>query len=87
MAGSEKAEYLAMLAEKDPEIRRLLEEGFEFVTNAFKQGCVPIGVKAKVDQEIVRRFAKEGYQMELGPAFDERGNVRSTMSSIWRKKS
>ena len=87
MAGSEKAAYLAMLAATDPEIRRLLDEGFEFVTNAFKQGCVPPGVKGRVDREIARRFAKEGYQVELGPAYDERGNVRSTMSSIWGKKA
>ena len=87
MAGSEKAEYLAMIAAKDPAIRHLLDEGFEFVTNAFKQGCVPTGVKARVDREIARRFAKEGYQVELGLAYDERGNVRSTMSSIWRKKT
>jgi len=78
---------LALIAEKDPEIRRLLDEGFEFVTNAFQQGCVPAGVKARVDREIARRFTKEGYHVELGPAYDERGNVRSTMSSIWRKKA
>ena len=36
MAETEKEAYLALIAERDPEIRTLLDQGFEFVTNAWK---------------------------------------------------
>jgi hypothetical protein len=32
MAETEKEAYLALIAERDPEIRTLLDQGFEFVT-------------------------------------------------------
>ncbi len=86
MGGSEKAEYLALLAQRDAKIRRLLDEGYEFVTNAFKPGFVPPGVKAREDREIARSHTKDGYQVELSTAYDERGSPRLTMSAIWRKK-
>lgn len=86
MGSSEKAEYLALLSEKDSNIRRLLEAGFEFVTNALKPGFVPPGIKAREDREVARRLRNEGYQVELGTAYDEQGNPRSSMSSVWRKK-
>ena len=86
MDGSEKAEYLALIAKKDPQIRHLVEEGFEFVTNAFKPGFVPPGIKAREDREIARRLTQEGYQVELRTAYDEHGTPRPTMSAIWRKK-
>jgi len=86
MGNSGKAAYLALIAQKDPQIRRLLDAGFEFVTNAFKPGFVPPGIKAKEDREIARRLTQDGYQVKLGPAYDERGSPRSAMSSIWRKK-
>ena len=81
-----KAEYLALISKQDPKIRRLLEEGFEFVTNAFKAGSVPPGIKAGEDREIARRLIKNGYQVELSTAYDEKGHPLPTMCSIWRKK-
>ena len=86
MAGQEKEAYVALIAERDPEVRSLLEQGFEFVTNAFKTGDVPPGIKAKTDQEHVRRLRQEGYQVDVSTAYDEQGHPRPTMSAIWRKK-
>jgi len=87
MGGLGKADYLALIAKQDPKIRRLFEQGFEFVTNAFKVGSVPPGIKAKEDREIARRLMKDGYQVELSTAYDERGHPLPTMCSIWRKKA
>ena len=86
MAGQGKEAYLALIAARDPKIRSLLEQGFEFVTNAFKAGATPPGIKAKTDREHVRSLQQEGYQVEMSTAYDEHGHPRPTLRSIWRKK-
>ena len=86
MAGNEKEAYLALIAACDPEIRALLDRGFEFVTNAFKAGAAPSGMKARTDREQVRRLQQEGYQVAVSAAYDEQGHPRSSLSAIWRKK-
>ena len=86
MAGHEKDAYLALIAARDPTIRALLDQGFEFVTNAFKAGAAPPGIKARTEQEHVRRLRQEGYQVELSTAYDEQGDPRPMLSAIWRKK-
>jgi hypothetical protein len=86
MAGQGKDAYLALIATYDPEIRALLDQGFEFVTNAFKAGAAPPGIKARTDREHVRRLRQEGYQVEISTAYDEQGHPRPTLSAIWRKK-
>ncbi|MBI3989507.1 MAG: hypothetical protein HY347_07805 [candidate division NC10 bacterium] len=85
MAGGREA-YLALLAGKDPKIQKLLDDGYEFVTNAFRPGAKPSGFKAKEDREIVRELQRQGYEVELWLAYDERGTAIATMSSIWRRK-
>jgi hypothetical protein len=86
MAGQEKDAYVAMIAQRDPQVRALVEQGFEFVMNALKPGAAPPGLKAKTDQEHVRRLRREGYQVEVTTAYDEEGHPRPTLSAIWRKK-
>ena len=86
MAGQGKEAYLALIAARDPKIRALIEQGFEFVTNALKAGAAPPGIKAKTDREQVRRLRQEGYQVEVSTAYDEHGDPRPTLSGIWRKK-
>jgi hypothetical protein len=86
MQGPEKDAYVALIAARDPQIRALLDQGFEFVTNAVKAGAAPPGIKAKTDQEHVRRLRQEGYQVEVTTAYDENGHPRPTLSTIWRKK-
>jgi len=86
MAENEKEAYLTLIAARDPEIRTLLDHGFEFVTNAFKVGAAPSGMKARTDREHVRRLQQEGYQVEVTTADDEQGQHRPSLSAIWRKK-
>src|SRR4029453_13259280 len=85
MGENEKKVYLALIAAQDPEIRTLLDQGFAFVTNAFKAGAAPSGMKARTDQAHVRRLQQAGYQVEVTAAYDEEGNPRPTRSRIWRK--
>jgi hypothetical protein len=86
MAGEEKDVYIAVLAARDPQIRSLIAQGFEFVTNAFKTGATPPGMKGKTDKEQVRRLQQAGYQVEVTTGYDEQGNPRPTLCAIWRKK-
>ena len=86
MAVNEKEAYLALIAAHDPEIRTLLDQGFEFVTNTFKAGSAPSGMKARTDREHVRRLQQEGYQVAVTAAYDEQGQHRPSLSAIWRKK-
>jgi hypothetical protein len=86
MAGQEKNAYVALIAARDPQIRTLLDQDFEFVMNAFKAGSAPPGMKVKTDREHVRRLQKEGYQVEVSTAYDEQGHPRPMLSAIWRKK-
>jgi hypothetical protein len=86
MAGQGKDAYVALIAARDPTIRALLDQGFEFVTNAFKVGAVPPGIKTQTDKEHVRRLQQAGYQVAVSTAYDEQGQPRPTLSAIWRKK-
>ena len=86
MAETEKETYLALIAAQDPQIRTLLDQGFEFVTNTFKADAAPSGMKARTDREHVRRLQQAGYQVEVTTAYDEQGQPRPTLSAIWRKK-
>ena len=47
MAENGKEPYLALIAARDPAIRTLLDQGFAFVTHAFKAGAAPSGMKAR----------------------------------------
>jgi hypothetical protein len=54
--------------------------------NAVKAGAAPSGIKARTDQEQVRRLQQEGYQVTVSTAYDEHGHPRPTLTAIWRKK-
>ena len=86
MAEQEKEAYLALIAAQDPQIRALIDQNFDFVTNAFKAGAAPSGMKARTDRDHVRRLQQEGYQVAVTAAYDEQGQLRPTLSAIWRKR-
>jgi hypothetical protein len=86
MVGQEKDAHVALMATRDPQIRALLDQGFEFVMNALRAGSVPPGMKAKTDREHIRRLQQEGYQVEVTTGYDEQGHPRPALSAIWRKK-
>lgn len=77
--------YLKLMVARDGDIRRLMEQGFEFVTNAFRRGAAPKGVRAKDADTMTARLRQDGYQVEAATAYDETGNALPSMASIWRK--
>ena len=86
MAENEKESYFALMSATDPEICALLDQGFEFVTNAFKASEAPAGMKDRTDQDHMRRLQREGYQVVISTAYDDQGHARPSLSAIWRKK-
>ena len=86
MAGQEKDVYIALIAARDAQIRALVEQGFEFVTNTFKAGSAPPGLKGNTDKGQVRRLQQAGYQVAVTTGYDNLGNPRPTLCAIWRKK-
>ena len=86
MAKQEKEASLTLIAAQDLQIRALLDQGFACVTNAFKAGAAPSGIKARTDRDHVRRLHQEGYQAEVSAADDAQGQPRPSLSAMWRKK-
>ncbi len=78
--------YIDLMASKDPAIKGLIEEGYEFVTNAFKSDSKPTGIRVKDAGTVASQLAEQGYQTELRSAFNEVGDPIPAMQSVWRKR-
>jgi len=78
--------FIDLMASKDPAIRRLVEQGYEFVTNAFQAGGKPAGLRVKDAHALVARLAGEGYLTALCSAYNEIGDPLPGMQSVWRKR-
>lgn len=81
-----RGEYVRLMAEKDAGIRRLIAQGYEFVTNAFRPGAAPKGVRAKDAEAVKARLRRDGYQVEAASAYNETGDVLLSMVSVWRRQ-
>ena len=77
--------YIDLMGSKDPAIKRLIDEGYEFVTNAFTTGSKPPGLRVKDAEAVASQLAQQGYLTELCPAYNEAGNPIPGMQSVWRK--
>lgn len=82
----EKEAHVRRMAERDPEILRLLTEGYEFVTNAFRAGRLPVGLHIPDADGVAGTLEREGYLAAIANAYDEQGIARPEMASVWRKK-
>ena len=78
--------YIELMASKDQAIRRLLEEGYDFVTNAFTPEARPAGLRVKDVATVASQLKQEGYVIELCPAYSEIGDSIPGMQSVWRKR-
>lgn len=78
--------YIDLMLSKDAAIRRVLEEGYDFVTNAFTSGARPAGVRVMDAATIASQLEQEGYQIEFCPAYNEVGDPIPGMQSVWRKR-
>ncbi len=78
--------FVDLMASKDPAIKRLVEQGYEFVTNAFQASDKPAGLRVKDAPALVAQLAREGYLTALCPAYNEIGDPIPGMQSVWRKR-
>lgn len=78
--------YLGLLRATDPQVASLLDRGFEFVTNAFRPGQAPRGVAARDSDQMAARLRRDGWEVELAAAYDERGKALPQMASLWRRR-
>jgi hypothetical protein len=78
--------YIDLLVSKNSAIRRLVEEGYDFATNAFTSEARPAGVRVKDAAIVASQLEQEGYLIELCPAYNETGDPIPGMQSVWRKR-
>jgi hypothetical protein len=78
--------YLSLLREADPQIAALLDRGFRFVTNTFRPGQAPADLPVRNSDQAAAQLRAEGWQVELAPAYDERGKALPQMASLWRRR-
>ena len=82
----EKEAHVRRMAEQDPEILRLLTEGYEFVTNAFRPGTQPAALRIPDANGVAKTLEREGFAAAIANAYDERGVPRPEMASVWRRR-
>jgi hypothetical protein len=78
--------FVDLMASKDPAIKGLLEQGYEFVTNAFQSGSKPVHLRVKDAGVLVAQLEREGHVAALCSAYDEVGDPIPGMQSVWRKR-
>jgi len=81
-----RASYLQLLRRGDARIAALLDQGFTFVTNAFRPGQVPPGVPVRDCDQMAAGLRGEGWEVELAAAYDEGGQPLPQMASVWRRR-
>ncbi len=79
--------YMQLLRKSDARIARLMDEGFAFVTNAFRPGHVPPGISIRDCDQMAETLRCEGWEVELTAAYDEAGQRLSAMASLWRRRA
>ena len=78
--------YLDLMVSKDPAIGLLIDEGYEFVTNAFEPGSKPPAMRVKDAQGVESELTQRGYLTQLCAAYNEVGDPIPGMKSVWRKR-
>ena len=77
--------YMQLLRIGDARIATLLDQGFGFVTNAFRPGQAPAGVPVKDCDQMADNLRREGWEVEVAAAYDEAGHTLPRMASLWRR--
>lgn len=78
--------FIDLMASKDPAIKQLVDQGYEFVTNAFQPGSKPPNLRVKDARALAAQLEREGYVTALCLAYDEAGDPLPGMQSVWRKR-
>ncbi len=78
--------YMQLLRSTDPHVAELLDQGYAFVTNAFRPEQVPPGVSVRTSEQAAERLRAEGWEVVMATAYDEAGRALSQMASLWRRR-
>lgn len=78
---------MTLLRKTDPRVGELLDQGFAFVTNAFRPGQTPRGIPVRDCEKVAAQWRREGWEVEAAAAYDERGQSLPHMASLWRRQS
>lgn len=79
--------HMQLLRKSDVRIAKLLDQGFAFVTNAFRPGQAPPDVPVKDCDQMAAKFRGEGWEVAAAAAYDEGGRALPQMASLWRRRS
>ena len=79
--------YMHLLQRSDRRIAALLDQGFAFVTNAFRPGQAPPGIAVPDCEQVAARLRGEGWEVEVAAAYDKGGQALPQMASLWRRRS
>jgi hypothetical protein len=78
---------MQLLRATDPRIAVLLDQGFAFVSNAFRPGQAPPGVPIRDCDQLGATLRAGGWEVEMAAAYDETGQALTRMASLWRRRS
>ena len=78
---------MQLLRKSDPRIALLLDQGFAFVTNAFRPGQAPPGIPVRDCDQMAATLRGEGWDVAVAAAYDEAGQALPQMASLWRRRS
>lgn len=78
--------YMQLLRATDPRIAALLDQGFDFVSNAFRPGQAPAGVPIRDCDQLGATLRAGGWEVEMAAAYDEAGRALTQMASLWRRR-
>jgi len=79
--------YMQLLRKSDARIANLLDQGFAFVTNAFRPDQAPPGILVRDCDQMAAKLRGEGWDVEEAGAYDEAGQALPQMVSLWRRRS
>jgi len=78
--------YMELLRQSDTWVAELLDQGFAFVTNAFRPGLAPTGILVRDCDWMAANLRSEGWEVEVAAAYDEAGQSLPRMASLWRRR-
>ncbi|MFI5339347.1 MAG: hypothetical protein ACHQ7N_05870 [Candidatus Methylomirabilales bacterium] len=78
--------YMQLLRKSDARSANLLDQGFAFVTNAFRPERVPPGIPVRDCDQMAAKLRGEGWDVEVAAAYDEAGQALPQMASLWRRR-
>ncbi|HWT79474.1 MAG TPA: hypothetical protein VN203_15280 [Candidatus Acidoferrum sp.] len=78
--------YMQLLRKSGAGIASLLDQGFVFVTNAFRSGQAPPGISIQDCDQMAAKLRGDGWEVVVAAAYSETGQSLPHMASLWRRR-